>query len=70
MTPLDWLIVKRLEGQTLYTPKRKEPFTVHKVSSTALYIRSQHGAEHSFSQEHTIEPAYYMRCNGKEENRV
>ena len=68
MILLDWILVRRLEGKTLLTPKRKEPFTVHKVSDTTVHIRSQHGVEHSYSRERTIKPSYYVRCQGKEIN--
>ena len=46
-----WTVAKSLEGTSLGTPTKNEPFEVVEVSETSLKIRAQTGYEHSYSRQ-------------------
>lgn len=60
-----WAIAKSLEGRTLRTPARGEPFEVIEVGGTRLKIRAQTGYEHSYSRK-VIEAGCHHRLKGGE----
>lgn len=60
-----WLLAKKLEGKTLYTPKRQTPFEIVKVSDTSLKLRRRTGTTYSYAKK-MLEACCDHKLNGGE----